>query len=162
MHQRKLVHFFYLYSAKIIIMKTYIIITSIIIGLFFSCNSSKDYTFRESSNSKIESDTIKIVNEELEYEIIIIDGGFSSWIYTFAKPRGFYSQSYLETRNKLWVQEWNQRVNLPSQYLNLYELPISYENGINYGYEVNYMLYNYLVYFQLKNNQKLGFYPARR
>lgn len=143
-------------------MKAYIIITSIIIGLFISCNSSKDYSSKESENSKIESDTIKIVNEELEYEIIIIDGGFSSWFNTFAKPRGFYSQSYLESRNRFWVIEYNSRTNNPMNYRNIYEWPIDYSNNVDYGYEVNYMLYNYLVYFQLKNKQNLGFYPARR
>jgi hypothetical protein len=40
-------------------------------------------------------------------------------------------------------------------------MTINYETNINYGYEVNYMLYNYLVYFQLKNNQKLGGFSPR-
>ena len=36
-----------------------------------------------------------------------------------------------------------------------------YENNINYGYEVNYMLFNYLTYFQLSNNIKLGSFAPR-
>lgn len=111
---------------------------------------------------KLESDTIKIANSDIEYEVIIIDAGFSSWFNTFAKSRNYYSQSYLEARNRVWVQEWNRRAMLPMQYNSmLYEMQIDYQNNINYGYEVNYMLYHYLVYFQLTNKQSLGGFVAR-
>ena len=109
---------------------------------------------------KITSDTIRIANDELEYEVIIIDAGFTSWYNSYAKPRGFYSQSYLEARNRIWVLEWNLRAKNP-QFMDLYFLPIDYQSNINYGYEVNYMLYNYLVYFQLTNKQQLGGFTAR-
>jgi len=39
---------------------------------------------------------------------------------------------------------------------NLYELQIDYQQGIDYGYEVNYKLYNYFIYFQLTYKQRLG------
>lgn len=113
------------------------------------------------NNQKINSDTIRIANEELEYEIIIIDGGFTSWFNTFARPRGFYTQSYLEIRNQVWVKEWNYRANKPSQEHLIYDWPINYDSSVNYGYEVNYILYNYLVYFQLKHNTKLGGFTPR-
>jgi hypothetical protein len=38
---------------------------------------------------------------------------------------------------------------------NLYEMTINYEYGIDYGYEVNYLIYNYMIYFQNTNNQRL-------
>lgn len=111
---------------------------------------------------KLESDTIRIANDEIEYEIIIIDPGFTSWFNSYAKPRGFYTQSYLEARNIFWVTEWNRRVIMSSQYdPSLYEMQINYNSYTNYGYEVNYMLYNYLVYFQLTNKQRLGGFPPR-
>jgi len=147
--------FLYIYSFKIITMKAYIIITTIIMGLFLSCNSSKNYGAIKNATPKLESDTIKIENKALEYEIIIIDIGFSSWFNTFAKPRDYYSQSYLEARNKLWVIAYNNKTNNPMN-RSIYEWPIDYSNNVDYGYEVNYMLYNYLVYFQLKYKQKLG------
>jgi hypothetical protein len=51
---------------------------------------------------------------------------------------------------------------LPMQYnQNLYEMRIDYENNINYGYEVNYLIFNYLVYFQLTYNQQLGSFIPR-
>lgn len=129
--------------------------------ILVACSASQNKKKIE-EKSKLESDTIRIANKEIEYEVLIIDVGFSSWFNSNAKPRNYYSQSYLESRNRVWVLEWNRRVMLSSQYdPNLYEMTINYETNINYGYEVNYMLYNYLVYFQLKNNQKLGGFSPR-
>ncbi|WP_374539914.1 DUF6146 family protein [Flavobacterium sp.] len=133
-------------------------IGTILFTLVFSCQSNKN--FSSDNNQKLTSDTIRIVNEELDYEVIIIDGGFTSWFNSYARPRGFYTQEYLETRNRFWVLEWNNRAR-NTRYLNLYEMPINYETNTNYGFEVNYMLYNYLVYFQITNKQQLGGYIAR-
>ena len=77
----------------------------------FSCNSNKN--FSAENNEKLTSDTIHISNPDLEYDVIIIDGGFTSWFNTYAKPKNFYSQSYLETRNRTWVIEWNNRARNP-------------------------------------------------
>lgn len=126
----------------------------------FVSYSQKDEKVLE--KKKMTSDTLRIENEELEYEIIIIDPGFTSWFNSFAQPRGFYGQHYLEARNRVWVIEWNNRARNPLQFNTLlYELPIDYQSSINYGYEVNYLLYNYLVYFQLTNRQNLGGFVAR-
>jgi hypothetical protein len=40
-------------------------------------------------------------------------------------------------------------------------MQLNYQSNIDYGYEENYMLYNYLTYFQLTNKQQLGSFPAR-
>jgi hypothetical protein len=126
----------------------------------FSCKSSKNY--ETLSTEKIKSDTITISNPEVEYEVTIIDGRFRSWFNTAARPRQAYSQSYLEARNKVWVSEWNRRANLPQVYdPNLYEMPINYNINTDYGFEVNYMIYNYMVFFQLTYKEQLGGYPAR-
>lgn len=109
-----------------------------------------------------QNDTVKIVNEDIEYEIIIIEPGFNFWVASTAQPRGFYSQNYMENRNRLYVMEWNQRVINPMQFNpNLYELRIDYRQGIDYGYEVNYLLYNYFIYFQLTYKQRLGPFVPR-
>ena len=142
-------------------MKRSIVLLFSVLLILVACNASQNKKKIE-EKSKLESDTIRIANKEIEYEVLIIDVGFSSWFNSNAKPRNYYSQSYLESRNRVWVLEWNRRVMLSSQYdPNLYEMTINYETNINYGYEVNYMLYNYLVYFQLKNNQKLGGFSPR-
>lgn len=144
-------------------MKVYVYIFAILSGLLFACNSSEKVVSQNNNDKpKLESDTVRIANDEIEYEVIIIDAGFTSWFNSYAKPRGYYSQSYLETRNIFWVTEWNRRVTMPFQYdPNLYEMQINYNATTNYGYEVNYMIYNYLVYFQLTHQQRLGGFTPR-
>ncbi|MBD3581492.1 hypothetical protein HC229_03155 [Flavobacterium sp. D33] len=118
-------------------------------------SSPEARTKKEVASSK--SDTIRIANDSLEYEILIIDPGFNSWMLTNGRDRGFYSQSYLEGRNIPWVTEWNIRARSPRNFQgDLYTMEIDYRPGINYGYEVNYLLFNYLTYFQLTKDQRLG------
>ena len=141
-------------------MRTFLFLVSIALFLLFFCTSNKN--FCNENTEKLTSDTIHISNPDLEYDVIIIDAGFTSWFNSYAKPKGFYSQSYLETRNKFWILEWNNRArNSIQNNSNLYEMEINYDNTTNYGYNVNYMIYNYLVYFQLTNKQQLGGFQAR-
>ncbi|WP_303319011.1 DUF6146 family protein [Flavivirga abyssicola] len=143
----------------------YILLFSSVSLFIFNCNTAKPITSEKNKSEKelaaIVSDTVTIANEELEYEIIIIEPGFNTWLLTTARPEGFYSQQYLENRNLIYVLEWNQRVLQPQRFdPNLYELQINYQPGIDYGYEVNYKLFNYFIYFQLTYNQRLaGFIP---
>lgn len=109
-----------------------------------------------------EGDSVKIANDSTEYEIIIFDPGFNVWLQSIAKPEGYYSQSFLENRNQIFVINYNQRVLQPMRYgSDLYQLRIDYDSNIDYGYEVNYKLYNYFIYFQRKNNQRLGPFVPR-
>ncbi|GAL68659.1 DUF6146 family protein [Jejuia pallidilutea] len=143
----------------------YIIYALLVSVFLFNCNTSKTPATSKKDEKQVattKNDTVVIANEELEYEIIIIDPGFSAWIVSVAQPRGFYSQQYMETRNQIYVLEFNQRVLQPQRYNpNLYELQIDYQPNIDYGYEVNYMLYNYFIYFQIKYNQRLGPFVPR-
>ena len=114
------------------------------------------------SNKKI-NDTVRIANDSLEYEVIIIDNGFSSWLASRAYPRNYHSLEYLENKNNLYITEWNSRVLQPQRYSpDLYEMSINYRPDIHYGYEVNYLIYNYMIYFQNTYKQKLwGYVPSR-
>lgn len=137
-------------------------IVALIIVLFaiVGCDSSKRMAAADPSTKG--SDTIRIANEELEYEVIIFEPGFNSWLASVARPRGYYSESFLEERNRLYVMEYNNRVLQPLRFnAGLYEMQINYDSNIRYGYEVNYLLYNYLTYFQIKNKQRLGTFVPR-
>lgn len=125
-----------------------------------ACNSTSK-PVADSTPQTVSSDTVKIANEELEYEIIITDPGFNSFLYGQAMPRGYYSESYLEGRNEILVREWNNRVRQPLRFNpDLFLMEIDYDPSIHYGYEVNYLLYNYFLYFQLRNKIQLsGFVP---
>ena len=127
-----------------------------------SCHFDKNITTKaKTPDSKNSADVVRIANDSLEYEVIIMDSGFSSWLASRAKPRGFYSESYLENKNQLYVSEWNSRALQPQRYNDLYEMQINYDRNIHYGYEVNYLIYNYMIYFQIANKQQLaGFVPS--
>ena len=131
--------------------------------IFLSCNTSKSNFPAAEKSITSPSDTVRIANDALEYEVIIIDPGFSSWLASRAYPRGYHSQSFLENKNQIYVSEWNSRVLQPQRYdPNLYEMTINYDRITDYGYEVNYLIYNYMIYFQNTYKQKLfGFVPMR-
>ena len=138
---------------------------SIILGVLslavISCNSSKKTIepteLEKKAFAQKEGDTVEIVSDKTGYQIIIIEPGFNFWLQSIARPEGYYSQSWLENRNQIYVINWNQRVLQPQEWNpSLYQLQIAYEPGIDYGYEVNYKLYNYFIYFQRRYNQRLG------
>ncbi|WP_339754925.1 DUF6146 family protein [uncultured Winogradskyella sp.] len=136
----------------------------IFIILIASCKSynSTQVINNDHENSLVKSDTVRISSDETDYEIIIIDPGFNFWLEGTAQPRGYYSQQFFETRNALLVQAWNQRNLQPSLFdPNLYELRIDYDTRTDYGYEVNYKLYNYFLYFQIKYKQRLTSFIPR-
>lgn len=140
---------------------SYILVVAL--GIIISCNSSKTIVSKANPLRVATNDTIRIANDSLEYEVIIIDNGYSTWLNSRAHARNFHSQNFLETKNQLYVNEWNNRVLQPQRYApNLYELTINYDPMIDYGYEVNYLIYNYMIYFQNTYKQKLyGNVPPR-
>ncbi len=104
-----------------------------------------------------ENDTVRIANDSLEYEILIIDPGFNTFLASIARPENYYSQSYLESKNQFLVIDYNQRVMQPFRYNpDIYEQQINYDPNIDYGYEVNYKLYNYFVFLSRKYNQRFS------
>lgn len=145
-------------------MKNKFYILFLILGLILlSCATKKTNIPQKEALTSSSNDTIKIANKDLEYEVIIIDPGFNMWLNAMAYPRGFYTQTYLENKNRIYISEWNSRFLQPQRYSrNLYEMSIDYDPNINYGYEVNYLIYNYMIYFQNNYRQKLfGPVPLR-
>jgi hypothetical protein len=145
-------------------MKNVLTLTVVFLILFFSCKSynTKQIIDHDNPNAIVKSDTVSISSDETDYQIIIIEPGFNQWLYGTARPRGYYSQQFLEDRNALLVQNWNMRHYQPGTYdPNLYLQPIDYDRRTDYGYEVNYLLYNYFIYFQLTYNQQLTSFIPR-
>jgi hypothetical protein len=145
-------------------MKQAVFVIFSVLILVLSCKSysPKQIIDHDSPDALVKSDSVKITSDETDYEIIIIEPGFNSWLNGTARPRGYYSQQFLEQRNAILVQNWNLRHYQPGQYdPNLYIQPIDYDPRTDYGYEVNYLLYNYMVYFQLKYKQQLSSFIPR-
>ncbi|PKP25708.1 MAG: hypothetical protein CVU03_06820 [Bacteroidetes bacterium HGW-Bacteroidetes-2] len=127
----------------------------VIFFLLFSCDSTKN-TVKSNGDllSIAASDTLRIANDSIEYEIIIIEPGFNSWLIS-QPPKTFYGIDYLETRNQIYVSEYNRRVYSPGFSKRLYEQEINYDPNVRYGLEVNYLLFNYFNYFEVTYKQKL-------
>jgi hypothetical protein len=158
-------------------MKNHLYIVAVLFVIGISCTSKKlavasherkltaknDPIKIKNNAVKATNDTVRIANDSLEYEVIIIDPGFSTWLDSRSFPRGYLSQSYMENKNIFYITEWNNRVLQPQRFNpNLYEMSINYDRNINYGYEVNYLIYNYFIYFQNTYNQRLyGTVPPR-
>lgn len=125
------------------------------IGLFIIGCSSTTKTITKKDTTLPEG-AVRIVNDSLEYEIIIIDIGFEPYLHSIAKSASFYSQSYYETKNKFYVTEWNIRVQTPLRYnSSIYENVIDYNFSTNYGLDVNYKLYSYFKFVEYKYKEKL-------
>ena len=134
-------------------------------GLFiYSCTSTRDGVLYGEPGPgpydtipDVGNDTVRIANDSLEYEILIIEPGFSYFLNSMARPEGYYSQSYLENKNRFLVTDYNQRVQQPFRYdPNIYAQEINYSPNIDYGYEVNYKLYYYFVFLSRQFNQRFS------
>ncbi|MFT5750876.1 MAG: hypothetical protein ACI828_002423 [Flavobacteriales bacterium] len=130
-------------------------LTYLLLALCIVVGCASQDTPKNQQKNPTDSDTLRIANDSLEYEIIIIEPGFNTWLVG-QRPRGFYEQFWLENRNIFLVNEYNNRVLNSTQYdPNIYQLQIDYQRTIDYGYEVNYLLYNWLEFFQKQYKQKL-------
>lgn len=135
-------------------MKNIIYSFAIISFLIFSCGTPNNTVVK---NNDQKEEPVRIVNDSLEYEILIFDIGFNNYLNNIARPMGFYEQSFLEARNIVYVTEWNIRAMNPTRFNpNIYENVIDYQPHINYGMEVNYKLYNYFQFAQRKYNMRLA------
>lgn len=125
----------------------------IVIGIFIvSCGSTSKTTVKNDAN--LPEGAVRIANDSLEYEIIIFDIGYETYLKSIAKPEWYYSQQYLENKNQFYVTEWNIRVNNPFKFNpDIYENRIDYDFNTNYGLEVNYKLYNYFKFVEYKYKQ---------
>ena len=132
-------------------MKNVLYTIAIVSFLIVGCGTQQTTTSNEDKE-----EPVRIANDSLEYEIMIIDPGFTSYLVT-AKPESFYSQSTLESKNRIYVMEWNNRYRNPSRFnSNIYENEIDYQPNIDYGMEVNYKLYQYSQFAQKKYKMRLS------
>ena len=121
-------------------------------------SSSKNASTKVTINQAEDPDDKDGDGDDVEYQIDFFDAGFQPYLETIAKPKGYYSLNYLENHNVQYVSEWNIRVNQPFKYNpNIYESAIDYDPSIDYGYDVNWELYNYFQYVMNKYNFDLGY-----
>ncbi len=147
-------YLFFIFIVRIIIKMnrlTNYLIVSISIILLASCGS-----ISKNKQDSLKEEPVVIKNDSVEYEITIIDPGFNNFLVTVARPPGYHSQIFLENKNRFYVSIWNSRVNNPARFNpNIYENIILYDPHVDYGYDVNYKLFNYFEFAQQKYRMRL-------
>jgi hypothetical protein len=114
----------------------------IIFGAITSCG-----VFQKSNTEAAEQSVELVAEDSLEYELMVLDPGFTSFLAT-QPPAEHYSQSYYESWNQRYVLEWNSRHHNPLRYGDFYQTEIYYDPYTDYGLDLNYRLYNYFQYIE--------------
>lgn len=97
-------------------------------------------------------------NDEDEYDIIVLDPQYESYLRSIAKPMNFYSEEYYKNKNQQYVSEWNYRHSQPFHYdPDFYTLRIDYDFNTDYGLKLEYKLYNFFQFINWKYKVNLGF-----
>ncbi len=63
----------------------------VLIAILGACSTPKNNIPSLPATASVKGDTVRIANDSLEYEVIIVDPGFSTWLNSIALPRGYYS-----------------------------------------------------------------------
>lgn len=88
-------------------------------------------------------------NEDGEWELIVFDAQYESFLNTVARPKSMYSEGTLKARNSNLVSEWNSYFH-SGRYRDVIESSIDYDVQENYGLEFEYRLYQVFAYVQWK------------
>lgn len=115
------------------------------IVILWSCSTNKSLVTIEEADQ---------ASDSTEYELIVLEPGFDSWFVTNRKPIWYYEESFYKNFNKLYTNEWNNRVR-SFQYDRPYDEFIDYSVSIHYGIEVEHKLYWYFKYMMYKYDFKL-------
>ncbi|TAJ14066.1 hypothetical protein DMA11_06855 [Marinilabiliaceae bacterium JC017] len=112
--------------------------------VFGACRSHKPLATE--SPQKVEIATEQ--QDTVEYELIVFDPGFETYLQTQPHPQWYYSNEYYRNWNVRYSVEWNIRYQNPLRYGDFYETDIPYDSGIDYGVEFNYRLYHYFQFIE--------------
>lgn len=111
-----------------------------------SCNTQKIIDSNIQNNKMIFEP-----NDDGEYDIIVMDSQYETFLMSIAKPKSFYTEDYYKSKNKLYVSIWNQRHMNPFKYNpDIYAVSINIDPTINYGLEFEYKLYNFFKFMEWK------------
>jgi hypothetical protein len=77
----------------------------------------------------------------------VIDPEFDHWYLIHFTPAKDYSNSYYRAKNQVGVSNWNDYF-IRNLYPKIIDSSIVYDNSIDYGIEVNRVLYWYFKYYE--------------
>jgi len=101
---------------------------------------------------------VDLQQQEEEYEILIIDPGFETWMITNSRPIWYHSPQYYRQKNILYVSDWNSKVHT-LRYRSPFTEEINYDPATDYGVEVDYQLFWYFKYIHRTYGGRYSF-PA--
>jgi hypothetical protein len=93
-------------------------------------------------------------SDSLQYELIVDEPGYDSWVATNSKPDWYHEKEYYRNWNILYITEFNYRV-LQSNTSHPFDERINYDLHTDYGFQLEYRLYWYFKYIEFKYNTKL-------
>lgn len=126
-------------------MKTFFLALILTIALFSQMSGSWHI-----EEEKLIFDTDTIENDSIEYELLIIEPGYDSYLVT-QPMKEYYSITYYKNWNKLYVMEWNNQY-LTGKRHEIFENEIIYDRSIDYGIDLEYRLYYYFRFIEQKYN----------
>lgn len=125
-------------------MKTIIVALGMLMSLSVIVNPQKN---DQKNKNKAE---IKQSNDSIEYELLVFDSGFETFLAKLPYSKDFYSNDYYKNWNLSYVTEWNIRALNPARYGTFYENQIDYQSNVDYGLDLNFKLYHYFLYIEEK------------
>lgn len=120
-------------------MKQVLYVTAILLCMA-ACSGNKGIV-------KIAPDAEAAQKDSVEYELIVFDAGFESWYTIQNSPARYRSQEYYENWNRQYVAAWNYNA-LHHRRRSFFEPIIGYEEGADYGFELNHKLFYYFQYVE--------------
>lgn len=107
--------------------------------IVFACNTGKKSVKHQSFNK---NDSISIVNDSTEYELVVFDNYFESWYISKNFPSNTRNIEYYKLWNKRYVVDWNTRCS----------------NYSKSWYFYNYISFDPMDYDDLELQKKLFYY----
>lgn len=124
--------------------------------LFWSCTNQ---VVSPASEKPKEENSLKLEkNDEDEYDIIVLDPQYETYLRSIAMPMNYYSEQYYKSKNEIYVTEWNLRHSQPFKYdPDFYAVSIDYDPQTDYGINLEYKLFNFFQFINWKYKVNLGF-----
>lgn len=125
-------------------------ITLLLLAFFLTNPNTYASENKTSLQDTLELKDNKEENDTTEYELLIFDPHFDTWMLKNSEPVGFYKQSYLERWNSILVRQWNNQLGRTSRSDCRPETYIDYDTSVDYGIELNYKLFYFFRYMHEK------------
>jgi hypothetical protein len=103
-----------------------------------ACTPARDAA---KTSAMVKQDT----SDSTSYEITIIDIYFDEWYQTHYSPAKDRTNEFYRVKNNIAVSRWNYYYNT-TQYTWVIDCSIDYRADIDYGMDVNRLLYWYFTY----------------